>query len=216
MSRNTCFFFFFVTLWCVKSKTWLGDADEIRDLCDSSRSDISTSKKSLKESSYTDKEKLLIWDFYVSQYDPKRFSGIDTDKISAFIKKLMNAGDVAFFRAIRTKRIDKALTSASLNGSFLCLEHPRIVLARAFSITSDENETLSFSGGANAENELSCFLRHIRNSLAHNNTYFFDNGNILLEDKNGNVIDARILIHQKALIDWVPLLQKTAVDLKRG
>ena len=207
--------FFFVTLEYVKTKTWLGEIDEIKRLCDSSKADISKSKISLNESSYSDKEKLLIWDFYVSQYDPKRFSGIDTKKISTLIRDLMNEGEVTFFRAIRSKKIDKTLASANLSGSFLCLEHPRIALIRAFSVASDEDEGLSFVGGTNAENELSCLLRHIRNSFAHNNTYFFKNGNMLLEDKDSNTIDARILIRQRTLIDWIPLLQKAAVDLKR-
>ena len=38
---------------------------------------------------------------------------------------------------------------------------------------------------------------------------------MLLEDKDSNTIDARILIRQRTLIDWIPLLQKAAVDFKR-
>ena len=35
-------------------------------------------------------------------------------------------------------------------------------------------------------------LTHIRNAFAHGNTYFFDNENMMLEDKNNGTITARI------------------------
>lgn len=195
----------------MSTKLWLGEADEIKGLCSSTKVEISKFRESLNECKrYKDKEKLLIWDFYVSQYVQGRFVGIDQKKIPVLVKRLMNVGGVEFFRAIRTKKIDNTLKRTDLSEPSLCPEHPRIVLTRKFSLTSDENEKLSFTGG-NAENELSCLLRHIRNSLAHNNTYFFKTGNMLLEDRDGNAISARILIGQKTLIDWIELLKQANI-----
>lgn len=51
-------------------------------------------------------------------------------------------------------------------------------------------------------------LTHIRNAFAHGNTYFFENGNTLLEDKNRNIITARILLKLQTLLDWIGLIDK--------
>ena len=52
---------------------------------------------------------------------------------------------------------------------------------------------------------------HIRNAFAHGNTYFFENGNVLLEDKDGNKITARILIAVQTLVDWIRLIDKDSI-----
>ena len=59
------------------------------------------------------------------------------------------------------------------------------------------------------ETRLQCLFRHIRNALAHNLTYGFENGKIMLEDKFKNKITARLLLSKKTLIDWIGLIKKT-------
>ena len=44
---------------------------------------------------------------------------------------------------------------------------------------------------------------HMRNAFAHGNTYFFDNGNALFEDRKDKNITAMILIKKKTLLDWI-------------
>ena len=90
--------------------------------------------------------------------------------------------------------------------SYTHLEHPRAILLQKYSITVDENEKFKFSGGG--ENHVNCLFRHIRNSFAHGNTYFFDNGNVLLEDKDNSKITAAILIKQQTLLDWIRVIDK--------
>lgn len=68
---------------------------------------------------------------------------------------------------------------------------------RNYNVKTDEKENLSYSNGTDSENEMSCLLRHIRNSFAHNSTYFFENGTILLEDKDKSKCTARIFINKK-------------------
>ena len=50
-------------------------------------------------------------------------------------------------------------------------------------------------------------LTHIRNAFAHGLTYFFDNGNMLFEDKdNRGNISARMVLKQQTLIDWIRII----------
>lgn len=55
---------------------------------------------------------------------------------------------------------------------------------------------------------IGCFLRHIRNSIAHGNTFEFPNGNILFLDftRDGS-ISGFILMHSSALLKIEGLIQ---------
>lgn len=61
------------------------------------------------------------------------------------------------------------------------------------------------------EARMVCLFRHIRNAIAHGNTYQFKNGNILLEDKLGERLTARILIKYKTLTDWIKVIDKNNI-----
>ena len=56
-----------------------------------------------------------------------------------------------------------------------------------------------------------CLFRHIRNAIAHGNTYQFENNNILLEDKYKGKLTARILIKHETLIDWIKVIDKNNI-----
>ena len=54
---------------------------------------------------------------------------------------------------------------------------------------------------------MECLFRHIRKTLAHNRTYQFENGNILLEDVDDNEkVSARILLSKRTLLDWIDII----------
>lgn len=55
--------------------------------------------------------------------------------------------------------------------------------------------------------EAESVLTHIRNSFAHGNTYFFDNGMFMIEDKDqrGNPT-ARMILKKQTLLDWIKLV----------
>jgi hypothetical protein len=65
------------------------------------------------------------------------------------------------------------------------------------------------------ETDMTCLLRHIRNAIAHGNTYQFGNGNILLEDmqkrEKGIRITARILINKDTLTDLIKVIDKNNI-----
>ena len=59
-----------------------------------------------------------------------------------------------------------------------------------------------------------CLFRHIRNAFAHNNVFFFENGNILLKDyqrdgdkQKDKKVTAAILIEFDTLFEWIRLIE---------
>ena len=57
--------------------------------------------------------------------------------------------------------------------------------------------------------EAESVLTHIRNAFAHGMTYFFDNRNVLLEDKDQRgIITARIILKMQTLLDWITLIDR--------
>lgn len=102
----------------------------------------------------------------------------------------------------------------------ICIDCPRGVLKWRYKSVITEDEAIQFVYSANSntpqeedetnkfhETMLSCLFRHIRNSLAHNNTYFFENGNLLLVDFDTNKeLSAMLLIRQQILLDWMNLI----------
>lgn len=190
--------------------------------CTSNKVSKSDYKKSLKNSPFSFEQIDIIWDFYVT-HTLGGGSGMGrvitdygwnkndnkTDGISALEKKLIQ--EASFQNSIcfiRSKNCKETLSSMDLANDLICIEHPRAVLLQNYNITVDENEHIKFSGGGSSENHLTCLFRHLRNSFAHGNTYFFDNGFTLLEDKDGSRITAIILIQQQTLLDWIRIIDK--------
>lgn len=177
-------------------------------------------KKSLTDSPFSYAQIDMLWDFYVthtisggsglgrsvSDYGWKKDDN-KKDGYPALEKELIaKAGlsnNICFIRSTTCK---DTLSAMDLSNDEICIEHPRAVLLQKYSTTVDENEKISFSGGG--ENHVNCLFRHIRNSFAHGNTYFFENGTVLLEDKENSKITDEILIIQKTLLDWIKIIDK--------
>ena len=87
----------------------------------------------------------------------------------------------------------------------ICISHAKAVLIQKFKCNPDENEQVKIES---IESRINAIFRHIRNSFAHGNTFFFDNGMCLLEDKDGSSITAEILIHQKSLVEWIYIVDR--------
>lgn len=185
--------------------------------CECINEDISGFKKSIENSTLSQDERLLVWDFYVThnlaggceQQVSLKDYGWNAEKqkvISEIENNLMKIALVNKMCCIRSKTIKDTLGEMNLSGLHICIEHPRIVLMQKYSVTVDENENLKYAGGG--ESRINCLFRHIRNSFAHSNTYFFENGNVLLEDKDNSTITARILINKQTLINWITYIDK--------
>ena len=157
-------------------------------------------------------QEAMIWDFYVT----KSIAGSSSQKRTLSDYGLKN---IPFEEMLTVAKIEEGhkfvLLADSINKTLqnndldvgkenapieIDVDTPRIVCLTPYSIADSDKPQGKVGEGQSV-------LTHIRNSFAHGNTYFFPNGNVLLEDKN-RVITARILISLQTLLDWIPLIDK--------
>ena len=188
--------------------------------CESPKTEWQLYKCSLKESSFSHAQVSMIWDFYVTHsftggsgqsYTLEDYGWDLSDNsrertLKTLENQLLKAAGIDKLCCIRSKTIKDTLKACNFNEKYICTEHPRAVLMQRHSVTIDENETMKFAGGG--ENRITCLFRHIRNSFAHGNTYFFNGNTILLEDKDSTTPTGMILLRQKTLLDWISLIDK--------
>ena len=95
--------------------------------------------------------------------------------------------------------INNILQEKSLLGVSLCSYCKRFVCKRKKRAKNGYKET-----------DFECFLRHLRNSLAHGRFFVIHGGNcvfLLFEDYYGKNITARIICHQADLKKWKKLIE---------
>jgi hypothetical protein len=102
-----------------------------------------------------------------------------------------------------TANIETELKRGNLHGELMCLKCKRYVCKRK-----------SLSKKQLQESDLECFLRHIRNSIAHGRVYYVQGRNrvfIVFEDLNnrGN-LSARIVCIKADLEHWKKELSRTS------
>lgn len=121
--------------------------------------------------------------------------------------RLLIASGIQMFCFIKCDSIVQTLESMNLKpGVRICVEHPRAVIQQKAIAAAREDG--SIVNGAK-ETRMECLFRHLRNSFAHNCTYLFPNGNVLIEDcsEDGKSISARILIPREALVRWATTVE---------
>lgn len=95
--------------------------------------------------------------------------------------------------------IEDELGKGFLNGDALCLKCKRFVCKKKKTEKNKPRET-----------DLDCFIRHIRNAIAHGGVYYCHSGNrihIVFEDKNpSGKISARIVCIKSDLEYWKSIL----------
>lgn len=168
-------------------------------------------KKSIYEIGLPKEQESIIWDFYVT----KSIAGSSSQKRSLAdyglkkipFEQMLKAGgiDSEHKLILLANSITQTLKDNDLDiGNekkpvAIDVETPRIVCITPYSI-ADTNKPKAKVG------EGESVLTHIRNAFAHGNTYFFDNGNVLLEDKNKNTVTARLILPLQALLDWIKII----------
>ena len=171
-------------------------------------------KKTIHDSGFSKNEVDLIWDFYVtcSLSGSSGFSrkvddyGWPQNNHTKLENKLLEVTDMEQFWLMKTNNnLNEALELAALKDDEICIVHSRSVMQRNCKIDVDIYENAII---LKPEARIKTIFRHLRNSLSHGNTYFFDNGNMLLEDKNGQTVTAEILIEQRTLLDWIFVVDK--------
>lgn len=167
-------------------------------------------KKSINDSSFTDEQIAIIWDFYVtksisaSASQKRKITDYGHKKIP--FDKMMEIALITNdkLHAVMADRIPQTLANLDLQ---LSDKKPSInidICRAAYIIPYQKEDNVLKPKISKPE----AFLSHIRNAFAHGNTYFFDNGNVLLEDKKQKITTAMILLRQKTLLDWISLIDK--------
>ena len=138
----------------------------------------------------------LIWDFYVHHAPIKKeknqkgpavrhlseygWEGTAGDyALRKLEKSLCEMADLPKIVMLKSSGINDTLKSMNLLETG-CIECPRAVLKHNTKIQIDEYGKVNIKDDDG--NRMICLFRHIRNSLAHGNIYFFKNGNMMLED----------------------------------
>lgn len=175
--------------------------------------------KSITEMDYSDMELHKIIEFYLLQapvmtekkadcFGHKRLKDYGWNgngDMTNLEKSLLNMAGMDSFNFIKAPEIKKTLEKVNLNDE-ICFEYPRAVLQQKYKIKIEEGGSVSIPNG---ETKMECLFRHVRNSLAHNRTYY-KNRHLLLEDfdEKSNKVTARILIHRDTLLSWIKVITR--------
>ncbi len=174
-------------------------------------------KKTIHEIGLSAEHESIIWDFYVSKAIAKTCAQSRTAANYGLTKLPWNemldkAGIIkSNVKILCANTITKTLKEYDLTITVdgkkegipqpIDIDTPRIVCLTPYTISDEDAPTAKVG-------EAESVLTHIRNAFAHGGTYFFDNGNMLLEDKDRGVITARIIIKVETLLDWIGLIDK--------
>lgn len=190
-------------------------------VCSEKKEKLNSHEASIMQSTLTTDEINAVFDFYVlhapileSRSDKTVDFGMRSlgeygwygkSGLGELERNLLKSGEVHRFVMIRADTIDETLKSMDLKDN-ICIKHPRAVMQQNFKVTVKENGEVKLE---ERETRMQCLFRHIRNSIAHNRTYLFENGEmILLEDADTDKkVTARILIKVKTLVDWIEIIR---------
>ncbi len=95
--------------------------------------------------------------------------------------------------------------------SSCCVNHPRAILRRDFpplsaKLDGNMKVSISFKDNKEVEPKIQCLFRHLRNAIAHDNTYFINDKVLFIDyDKSGKISGA-VLFKQQTLFDWIKLV----------
>lgn len=169
-------------------------------------------QKSINQTNFTLAQVALVWDFYVTKSVAKTAAQKRSVKDynlkelpwKAMLEKAeLSKENVKILKANSINKTLKAFDLATTEGKHnksIEIDTNKIVCLIPYSIADEDQPTAKIG-------EAECVLTHIRNSFAHGLTYFFNNGQVLFEDKDpsGN-ITARMILKQQTLLDWISLI----------
>lgn len=175
-------------------------------------------QKSINSTKFTALQIATIWEFYVTKSIANSASQkrtlADYHIKSLPINDMKRIAGIADnnYRVLLANSINKTLQKHGLigeNNQLIEIDTPKIVCSTPFTI-ADNNPPKARYGEAES------ILTHLRNAFAHGLTFFFDNGNVLFEDKdNRGMITARIILQQKTLLDWIYIIDINGIFYKK-
>ncbi|NBH61412.1 hypothetical protein D1155_07100 [Anaerotruncus sp. 80] len=173
-------------------------------------------KKSIYEIGLDKDSEAVIWDFYVTKAICKsasqKRSASDYGLSKLPYEEMLEVAGVAADNAVilladtmkeTLKKLDLETEAGSGKNKHpieIETEECRFAIITPYRIADDKAPEAK-CGKAES------LLTHIRNALAHGNTYFFDDGKVMLEDKDSQgKITARIIVKKETLFDWIRLI----------
>lgn len=129
-------------------------------------------------------------------------------KLNSLERKLLNNSSISSFNMVAYSSLTKLLKDINLSDE-ICPVHPRALVQRPAKLTLNEDGTISRN--YSDSNRMQCLFRHLRNGIAHSQTYLFPNaGTLLIEDHDANHnITARLLLKKQTLLDWIQIVEAT-------
>ncbi len=186
--------------------------------CGEAKVALNNCKKAISEMGYSAQQVIDILDFYLFHApvlrSDKTDDGFGLRRLSDFGWKgqpdmsrlegrLLKSSNIGTFCFIKSDAISQTLKAMDLEG-IICSTHPRAVIKQNIVVKVLEDGSTQITP---KETRMECLFRHIRNSFAHNHTYCFESGNIMLEDCDDNKkVSARILLPRFALIEWMDII----------
>ena len=178
-------------------------------VCDEHRVDISNYRALQNNICFSDADWKLITDFYLINtptmdknnsgykfYEYGWVSEEDEGILQSLLMSNFRQGQFCFLNSNSLTKIGDAL---ELRGSEICINHSRGVILVNYETSIKSTGELDFKL---LESNSAALFRHVRNSLAHGNFYLFENENVLLRDKKGNLETAHIVMPASNLLEW--------------
>lgn len=180
--------------------------------CIEKKVNLNKCKKGLENTKLTKMMIAEIYTFYLKFSEEQKpfekylWRGMsDENGLNKLESLLLQASEIQSFCMLKSNSIDETIKKMDLYEK-ICFLHPRSVIKLDTAIEYTEDGVFKFT---KVEIRMNCLIRHIRNSLAHNQIYVFDNDMILLEDKNEKEgITARILIKSETLYKWMKIIKR--------
>lgn len=179
-----------------------------------SRADL---EPSLVKGGYSFDELCAIVDFYITNTPIKKSKDVKgsgrwlgdygwtgSPELRSLEGELLKASGIPMFIMLKSKNADRTIEAMKLNDE-LCIEHPRAVMTQQYKTTINEDGSIT---GAVQESRMVCLFRHVRNAIAHGQSYVLPNGNILLDDCDEQGKTASMIFPSKTLVDWIRIVDK--------
>lgn len=198
--------------------------ENYKHVCDSTLINPSEHIRSISLAGYSDEEFKSIMDFYILHApilksdktdafglkNLKDYGWRGNSDMNKLERELLKVSTIQMFCFIKSSSIQGTLDQMMLGKGNWCVEHPRAILKQDFDVKIFESGKVEIT---NSETRMECLFRHMRNSIAHNHIYVFDNGNILFEDidSQSKAITARILLTKETVLNWISVVKKEQV-----
>jgi len=164
-------------------------------------------KKSIRAAHFTREEESAIWDFFVTKSLSRAAS--QRRAIADYRPPQLGTPRISLEQLLKIAGVDEKhceiVRGQSIKSEFVDMDALTIVQKCSINMIPRISYVAFYAGGIDSNyNAIISMMTHVRNALAHGNTYFFDNDFLMLEDMNRErCVTARLLFHKGVILDWI-------------